>query len=163
MLFYFLLGKLPWSGLDAKDKETKYRKICDKKQAVEPARLASKNSAEFATYLVWCRKLEFKERPDYGKYTELFRTVRSRSGKVEDWNFQWSINGPPPNMVPLDEWKSPKQPDENSEWNHEFNQQIRRQATRQPSKVGVGKRPPPKPPPLQSCGAFCARICGFGR
>jgi len=158
MLFYFLLGKLPWSGLDAKDKEEKYRKIGDKKQSVEPAKLAQAHSSEFATYLVLCRNLAYEERPDYAKYTKLFRTVRSRCGKVEDWSFQWNTDGPPRNMVPLDEWVSPKQPDENSEWDHAFNLQIRRQAKGQ-ALGSDGKSSSKEGGPLQSCGAFCARIC----
>merc|ERR1719473_239532 len=34
MFLYFLRGALPWSGLDAKTQEEKYRKICEKKEAV---------------------------------------------------------------------------------------------------------------------------------
>merc|ERR1712157_226458 len=105
MLFYFLLGQLPWSGLDAKNKVEKYKKICEKKEAVKPSTLCEKFPTEFATYLIACRKLGFKERPDYGYFTTLFRSVRSRFNTVEDWSFQWNLNDRPPRgMVPLKEW-----------------------------------------------------------
>lgn len=94
MLIYFLRGSLPWSGLDAKTQEEKYRKIREKKEEVEISFLCEGHPEEFATYLTTNRNLEFKERPDYKVYRKMFRDVREREvakfGKpIEDHNYMW--------------------------------------------------------------------------
>merc|ERR1719254_411703 len=51
MLLYFLRGSLPWSGLDAKTKEEKYRKIRMKKEETPLSDLCSGHPLEFEIYL----------------------------------------------------------------------------------------------------------------
>jgi len=63
MLFYFIRGSLPWSGLPAKTQEEKYRKICAKKQDTHPDELCKGFPDAFKEYLTAARSLEFKERP----------------------------------------------------------------------------------------------------
>lgn len=92
MLFYFLRGSLPWSGLDAKTQEEKYRKIREKKEETPLEDLCVGHPDQFKVYLRRTRDLEFKEKPAYNDYRKLFKEVRDAQGQgkeVPDHSFQW--------------------------------------------------------------------------
>merc|ERR1719236_272280 len=57
MFMYFLRGSLPWSGLDAKTQEEKYRKIMEKKEQTPLEELCDKHPPMFKDYLGYARKL----------------------------------------------------------------------------------------------------------
>merc|ERR1712107_261450 len=65
MLLYFLRGSLPWSGLEAKTKQEKYRKIQERKQATPLDELCRGFQDAFSNYLAYSKGLSFAERPDY--------------------------------------------------------------------------------------------------
>merc|ERR1719487_2663973 len=79
MLLYFLRGALPWSGLDAKTQEEKYRKICEKKEQTKLSDLCQGFPKEFEDYLAYARNLAFQERPDYKMLWELMHKCRESS------------------------------------------------------------------------------------
>lgn len=114
MLLYFLRGVLPWSGLDAKTKEEKYRKIRQKKEDVALTELCSGFPDEFRQYLQICRDLDFTEKPDYKALRKLFAEVRERLGPCEDHDLEWidQANTDAKSCVPLNPWTPPRQPDE---------------------------------------------------
>jgi len=89
MLFYFLRGALPWSGLTARDHEEKYKKIKEKKIETPINELGKGYPQQFQTYLQYCRKLEFKERPNYNMLYGLFRSLRVSEDADGDAMFQW--------------------------------------------------------------------------
>merc|ERR1719236_292415 len=64
MLLYFLRGALPWSGLEAKTQEEKYRKICEKKETTKLEDLCKGFPEAFQKYLSIARGLGFTERPN---------------------------------------------------------------------------------------------------
>jgi len=108
MLFYFIRGALPWSGLDARTQEEKYRKICEKKQEVSLDDLCEGHNKAFKDYLRMARNLDFKERPDYNAMRKLFRDVRDmHHGNVEDHAFQWHEGKDLGPLIPL----TPNPPD----------------------------------------------------
>lgn len=115
MFMYFLRGHLPWSGLEAKTQEEKYRKIREKKEEVALKELCNGYPEAFETYLSYSRNLDFKERPDYAMLRNLFRDVRAelaaKEGKIEDHAFPW-LEGK--NLGQLDPLQDRKvtQPDE---------------------------------------------------
>mmetsp|Transcript_33149 Transcript_33149/g.89751 ORF Transcript_33149/g.89751 Transcript_33149/m.89751 type:complete len:349 (-) Transcript_33149:81-1127(-) len=118
MLIYFLRGHLPWSGLEAKTQEEKYRKIRETKENVPLDSLCEGFPDAFKIYLRTCRDMEFKERPDYSALRKLFRDVRDslRDDKdegLEDHSFEWLKDttdlGP---LVPLTPGLQLKQPDD---------------------------------------------------
>mmetsp|Transcript_63364 Transcript_63364/g.100421 ORF Transcript_63364/g.100421 Transcript_63364/m.100421 type:complete len:353 (-) Transcript_63364:495-1553(-) len=93
MLLYFLRGSLPWSGLDAKTQEEKYRKICQKKEDTRLDELCKDFPDEFRAYLAYARNLKFEERPDYDKLYDSMRKIRTlSSGTVKDCDYQWFDN-----------------------------------------------------------------------
>lgn len=89
MLMYFLRGSLPWSGLDAKTQEEKYRKIREKKESTPLDELCAGHPPAFKDYLLRARSLEFKERPDYVALRKLFADVRAEIGPQQDHGFQF--------------------------------------------------------------------------
>merc|ERR1712048_1291720 len=65
MFLYFLRGALPWSGLDAKTQEEKYRKIMEKKESTPLAELCQGFPKNFQEYLKCSRNMGFAEKPNY--------------------------------------------------------------------------------------------------
>ncbi|OHT13144.1 Casein kinase I [Tritrichomonas foetus] len=88
-LLYFLKGKLPWMGIDAKTRQEKYEKIMDVKSLTTVEELCEGVPEEFATYLNMVRDLRFFDEPEYGKYRALFRDLFIRRGFVYDYNYDW--------------------------------------------------------------------------
>jgi serine/threonine protein kinase len=117
MLMYFLRGHLPWSGLDAKTQEEKYRKIREKKQQFPLAELCKGFPKEFEDYLTYARGLAFNEKPDYDKLRADFRSARNElqeqnpSEKIEDHSYQWFAGKDLGTLVPLDAHTGIQQPD----------------------------------------------------
>lgn len=112
MFLYFLRGALPWSGLDAKTQEEKYRKICEKKERTPIAELNTGFPTQFDEYLDYSRKLEFTDRPDYNKLHKLFEACREPGWK--DHHFTWFDEGKDPKetLVPLNPRVAQVQPDD---------------------------------------------------
>jgi len=115
MLFYFIRGALPWSGLAAKTQEEKYRKIKEKKISTSLDWLCEGYPEAFKIYLARARDLEFTERPDYAAMRKLFSDVRAScktiSDPVKDHEFEWFKQQDLGDITPLDPGQPPKQPD----------------------------------------------------
>jgi len=91
MFLYFLRGALPWSGLEAKTQEEKYRKIKEKKIETQIDTLCSGYPEEFATYLQYVRSLRFQDRPDYAYLKGLFSERYAAEGyDKEEPTFDWT-------------------------------------------------------------------------
>jgi len=115
MLFYFLRGSLPWSGLDAKTQEEKYRMICQKKEETQISDLNTGFPKQFDEYLEYARKLEFSERPDYSRLYGLMR--QCREADWQDHQYEWfdgssKRSSLPGNLVSLVARENQKQPDD---------------------------------------------------
>ena len=48
-------------------------------------------SAEFSTYLNFCRSLRFDDKPDYSYLRQLFRNLFHRQGFSYDYVFDWNM------------------------------------------------------------------------
>eukprot|EP00933_Yihiella_yeosuensis_P055658 TRINITY_DN54501_c0_g1_i1.p1 TRINITY_DN54501_c0_g1~~TRINITY_DN54501_c0_g1_i1.p1 ORF type:complete len:391 (-),score=105.70 TRINITY_DN54501_c0_g1_i1:262-1320(-) len=97
MLIYFLKGQLPWSGLDAKSKQEKYKKIKEVKESTKISDLCKGFPIAFEEYLKTTRELGFKDRPEYaalrGLFTDLRAQMEKEEGKkIESWDFEWNQN-----------------------------------------------------------------------
>jgi casein kinase 1 len=86
---YLLKGKLPWMGLDAKDRKSKYDKILSVKSKTSIEDLCEGLPEEFATYLYEVRSLRFAQEPDYSKYKDLFRKLFLKLGYIYDYKYDW--------------------------------------------------------------------------
>eukprot|EP00927_Polykrikos_kofoidii_P032442 TRINITY_DN2763_c0_g2_i1.p1 TRINITY_DN2763_c0_g2~~TRINITY_DN2763_c0_g2_i1.p1 ORF type:complete len:392 (-),score=79.55 TRINITY_DN2763_c0_g2_i1:292-1401(-) len=119
MLLYFVRGSLPWSGLDAKTKQEKYRKIMEKKESTALAELCQGFPKAFETYLAYTRELVFHARPDYDKCQNAFNGVLTEIGEasnsiVQDWEFEW-FDGSPETLAPVHPRTRLMQPDDPEE------------------------------------------------
>jgi len=114
MLLYFLRGALPWSGLDAKTKEEKYRKIRQKKEDTDLGELCRGFPDEFQKYLAMTRGLDFAERPDYTAYRKLFEEAGRKVGVQQEHEFKWVMDGSHEleGLVSINPYTAPRQPDD---------------------------------------------------
>jgi len=91
VLMYFLRGSLPWQGLKAATKKQKYDMISEKKMSTPVEALCRSYPSEFATYLNYCRSLEFADKPDYSYLRQMFKDLFFREGFAYDHNFDWTL------------------------------------------------------------------------
>lgn len=89
VLVYLLHGRLPWQGLAGRTAKEKYEEIMKRKLSISPEALCCELPPEFATYLRYCRRLSFEDRPDYAYMRKLFREVFNREGYQADFIFDW--------------------------------------------------------------------------
>eukprot|EP00826_Nyctotherus_ovalis_P060973 TRINITY_DN8627_c0_g1_i5.p1 TRINITY_DN8627_c0_g1~~TRINITY_DN8627_c0_g1_i5.p1 ORF type:complete len:259 (+),score=83.59 TRINITY_DN8627_c0_g1_i5:510-1286(+) len=87
---YLLRGSLPWQGLKIEIREEKYKAIQDLKASTSPETLCKEYPQEFCTYLNYCRKLSFEEKPDYGYLRKLFRDLYVKKGYEYDYVYDWN-------------------------------------------------------------------------
>eukprot|EP00913_Durusdinium_trenchii_P027627 g25909.t1 len=120
MLMCFLRGTLPWSGLQAKTQEEKYRKIREKKEwkgrkeQTPLEELCADFPDAFRVYLVKARALQFTDRPDYNALRRLFSDLRQEIGPQEDHGFQF-LKGSLGSLEPLEIKEDVVQPDDQIE------------------------------------------------
>eukprot|EP00828_Plagiopyla_frontata_P021528 TRINITY_DN28120_c0_g1_i1.p1 TRINITY_DN28120_c0_g1~~TRINITY_DN28120_c0_g1_i1.p1 ORF type:complete len:313 (+),score=64.09 TRINITY_DN28120_c0_g1_i1:108-1046(+) len=91
VLMYFLRGDLPWMGLEAENKQEKYKLIREKKISTPVDVLCSGFPEEFTTILKYFRSLQFEERPDYvwvkRVFQDLFVKLQNQWDLIWDWAY----------------------------------------------------------------------------
>lgn len=88
MLVYFIKGKLPWQGVK-KQKGLDHTKTIEKiKMYTSLDKLCHGLPSCFNEYIIYCRKLEFEDTPDYTYLTNLFlQCLTENSLKMQySWN-----------------------------------------------------------------------------
>lgn len=89
VFIYFLKGQLPWQGLRAKNIKEKYRKIKDKKITTKIEDLCKGFPDELRDYCSYCRKLKFKQTPDYKYLRSLFKSLFKKLKFEYDYQYDW--------------------------------------------------------------------------
>ena len=90
VLMYFLLGKLPWQGLPAQNKDERYLRIMEVKRDTKPEDLCKGFPHEFETYISYTRNLEYEQDPDYNMLKNLFLKVLKDEGyNGIDYYYDW--------------------------------------------------------------------------
>lgn len=114
VLIYFLKGKLPWQGIPAKTKKSKYDRIKEKKISTTVEQLVKGLPKEFGKYINNVRNLKFEEKPDYSTLRKYFQDVAERMNYEHDYYYDWivkknsKVNIPIPPKIKLDD--EPKKP-----------------------------------------------------
>lgn len=91
VLMYFLKGKLPWMGMQAKTKDEKYEKIKDKKISTTIEALCRGFPKEFVRYFEHCRNLGFEDKPDYSGNRRMFSDLMTSEGYSYDFQYDWLL------------------------------------------------------------------------
>ena len=91
VLMYFNRGSLPWQGLRASTRKKRYRRIREVKATTSVEVLCKGFPKEFESYLNYCRKLEFYEKPNYDYLKKLFRDLFTRMGYKRDYMYDWVL------------------------------------------------------------------------
>lgn len=89
VLMYFLKGKLPWQGLNARGVKEKYEKIKQKKIMTNLEELCRGFPSEFVAYMQYCRTLNFEDKPDYKYIKNIFNTLFKNLGYEFDYVYDW--------------------------------------------------------------------------
>ena len=87
---YLLRGNLPWMGLNIRDADKKYAKICEMKKSTSFEQLCAGFPDEFVRYFYAVRELRFTETPKYSQYRKMFRDLFIRCGFVYDCVYDWT-------------------------------------------------------------------------
>ena len=88
---YFLRGALPWQGINAHDRDEKYKKIMEHKISTSVGDLCKGFPEEFCVYLNYCKSLKFDDRPDYRYLRRMFKDLFVREGYEYDYLFDWKL------------------------------------------------------------------------
>lgn len=91
VFMYFSRGSLPWQGLRANNKKSKYDKISEKKMTTSIDSLCKTFPTEFPNYLNYCRTLRFDDKPDYAFLRRMFRDLYTREGFALDDVYDWDL------------------------------------------------------------------------
>ena len=91
ILIYFVMGRLPWQNIYAKNKEQKYSQILNSKQKVNIETLCNGLPAEFISYFEYVKSLEFTSKPDYKYLKQLFLTMMKNNKYKLDYEFDWLV------------------------------------------------------------------------
>jgi len=92
VLMYFLRGRLPWQGVNAKSKKTKQRRIGRRKEETTHAELCSGFPSEFLKYFEYCDSLGYEDAPDYDYLRRLMNEAFVREHFERDFKFDWMID-----------------------------------------------------------------------
>jgi hypothetical protein len=88
---YFLIGTLPWQGLQATAKKNKFERIAEMKMKLTPEQICKNHPKECILFLNYCRTLPFDSRPDYNYLRHLFRHLLYQNGEQYDYEYDWII------------------------------------------------------------------------
>ena len=92
VLIYFLKGKLPWMGIEAKTKEQKYKKILEKKIDISTKDLCEYLPEEMEIFLDYVKNLEYTENPDYEMLRGYFNSMIRKEHSKFDYIYDWTTN-----------------------------------------------------------------------
>jgi casein kinase I family protein HRR25 len=92
VFMYFLMGTLPWQGLQATAKKAKFERIAEMKMKITPEQICKNYPNECVLFLKYCRTLAYDNRPDYDYIRHLFRYLLYQKGEQYDYEYDWIIS-----------------------------------------------------------------------
>lgn len=92
MMIYFYKGILPWQNIPAEDKREKLKKTYQRKKDVSIDELCSECPKEFKQIVSYCRKLGYKETPDYSYIQYLLKKIKKKYKIKNDDDYDWNLD-----------------------------------------------------------------------
>ena len=94
MLIYIYTGKLPWKGINLKDRQRKkkYLEMLLLKKFTSPEKICEGMPDEFVDFYKYCKSLNFEQDPDYEYLRNIFRKILSNCLVLNDYKFSWILN-----------------------------------------------------------------------
>ena len=92
VLIYFIKGKLPWQGIEVKNKEERYKRILSKKIEINSKELCEGLPCEFETIIEYVRNLDYLEQPDYEMLRGYFNSMLRKEHNKFDYIYDWTTN-----------------------------------------------------------------------
>lgn len=92
ILIYLYRGRLPWSGLQVKDRDEKERAIGELKEKLPTPKICDRCPRQFEDLLLYSRKMEFEEQPQYEMCRMLMASVLDELGPTlgkNDFEYDW--------------------------------------------------------------------------
>ena len=89
IIIYLAKGSLPWQGLQATNRQSKFDRIREMKENMPLQELCKDLPDEFRRYLEMVRALGYEEEPKYADYRHLFRRLFLRCKFVYDYRYDW--------------------------------------------------------------------------
>lgn len=81
-IIYWLLGRLPWQGIEEQDFRIKWKKVRRIKRAITPDELCRGLPVQFRIFMKYVFKLSYAQRPNYGYLRGLFRQLLPNSDEI---------------------------------------------------------------------------------
>ena len=95
MLIHLLTPRgLSWTRNGVPKTSEAHNRLKAEKRAAQPEDLCRGMPIEFEDFLKYCRRLKFKDRPDYSQWIETFRALAVEEGFPASEDFIW----PPPSV-----------------------------------------------------------------
>ncbi|CAF1193935.1 unnamed protein product [Rotaria sp. Silwood1] len=91
VFMYFIMGTLPWQGLQATARKSKFERIAEMKMKMTSEQICKNYPKECILFLNYCRTLIFDHRPDYNYLRHLFRYLLYQKGDQYDYEYDWII------------------------------------------------------------------------
>lgn len=91
ILYFYKKGKLPWQGLNIRNKSEKVKQIYEIKKKTKLFELCKNTPKEFYYYMKYCRNLKYTEKPDYNYLKDLFSKLLHKKYKLDyiyDWDYK---------------------------------------------------------------------------
>ena len=91
VLYFFLLGHLPWQDIKEKTKEELNAKILEKKMKIKSEELGKNLPIQFCEFLEYSKNLKYGEQPNYSLFKNKIKSIicidndENQFDKIYDW------------------------------------------------------------------------------
>jgi len=86
---YLLKSKLPWQGVKVENSHQRHNIIKEKKQEITVEELCTDLPIQFLSYMRYCKKLKFEEKPNYTQLKIMFKNLFYEKHYDRNFGYDW--------------------------------------------------------------------------